>query len=84
MPPPPLRWYIQSSTGGMPARLDSSLRATRYVPSGVQAALRTYASFSEVRARGFFPSASMSQMFSIPPRSLVNAIVRPSGESRGW
>jgi hypothetical protein len=29
------------------------------------------------------PSAFISQMFSIPPRSVVKAIVRPSGEKRG-
>ncbi len=65
----------------MPARLPSSLRAIRYCPSGVQTGLRTYASFSDVSGRGFVPFASMSQTFSMPPRSLVKAIVRPSGEN---
>jgi hypothetical protein len=50
------------------------------LPSGDHIAERTYSSFSAVSERGFFPSAFISQRLSMPLRSVVKAIVLPSGE----
>ena len=83
MPLPPSRWNSQSSTGGMPPRFSSSRRATRNSPPGSHAALRMLAVFSVVRACRLVPSAPISQRFSIPFSSDVNAIVFPSGAKRG-
>ena len=79
-PVPPSRWYIQISTGGMPAFEVSSRRASTYSPSGVQEGDDKVASFSSVRARGDEPSEPISHRFMFPPRSLQKTIVLPSGE----
>ena len=60
-----------------------------YSPSAVQAGELIACGAPLVRpsfvtGRGFSPSASASQRFSTPLRSLRKARVAPSGEKRGW
>ena len=61
----------------------SRLRPTRYWPSGDQAGELTVLALSAVTGRAFLPSWSAIHTFSIPPRSLANAIHLPSGLNRG-
>jgi hypothetical protein len=54
------------------------------LPSGVHAGSSAVALRSVNTARGFDPSAFITQRLYCPRRSEMNAIVLPSGEMRGW
>lgn len=55
-----------------------------YWPSADHAGIETRTLLSVNTARGFEPSAFMTQRLFCPRRSETNAISFPSGEIRGW
>src|SRR5512146_2375913 len=83
-PLPPSVLYIQTSTVPSELRSVRRRRTTIHRPSGDHAGELVKRLASRVTGRTFEPSASIIQTFSVPLRSLVNAIFRPSGDQRGW
>ena len=57
--------------------------ATRYSPSGLQLGECTGFSLSSLTAAGSLPSAFITHRLLPPARSLMNAILLPSGLNRG-
>src|SRR5262245_4028884 len=87
-PCPPSLWYIQRPPAGGPPSPPPPPRAlfrtTMNVPSGVHVGSNAVVFRSEKTAFGFDPSAFIVQRLYCPRRSVMNAMVLPSGEMRGW